>query len=115
MRKVPRRPAMGARAGTGYRTISVWMGFGDDLLWLSIYARSARIRPLQWQRLWGYRRRACGRERMSERARPAAFLFLILSLLLQVSAIVLGKIAALHMAIPGLQAFLTNPWYLASL
>jgi drug/metabolite transporter (DMT)-like permease len=52
---------------------------------------------------------------MSERARPAAFLFLILSLLLQVSAIVLGKTAALHMGAPGIQAFLSNPWYLASL
>ncbi len=52
---------------------------------------------------------------MSDRAGPVAFLFLLLSLLFQASAMVLGKTAALRMETPSLSAFLGSPWYLASL
>lgn len=47
--------------------------------------------------------------------RPASLLFLSLCLLCQAGAAVVGKIAALRMDRPTLAAFLTNPWYLATL
>lgn len=52
---------------------------------------------------------------MSERVSPAHWLCLVLSLLCQVTAVVLGKTAALRMARPSLAAFLTSPWYLGGL
>jgi hypothetical protein len=45
---------------------------------------------------------------MNDRVRPVFWLFLILPLLCQVTAVVLGKIAALRMGAPTLSAFLTN-------
>ena len=56
-----------------------------------------------------------GDEGMNERVRPVLWLFLILSLLSQVAAVVLSKIAALRMGSPTLSAFLTNRWYLGAL
>jgi drug/metabolite transporter (DMT)-like permease len=52
---------------------------------------------------------------MKNRVRPVSFLFLVLSLFLQASAVVLGKTAALRMGSPTLGAFITNPWYLGGL
>jgi len=51
----------------------------------------------------------------SVRVRPVIWLFLILSLLCQVAAVIFGKIAALRMGSPTPGAFLTNWWYLGSL
>jgi undecaprenyl phosphate-alpha-L-ara4N flippase subunit ArnE len=39
----------------------------------------------------------------------------MLSLLCQVTAVILGKMAALRMGTPALSAFLTSPWYLGSM
>ncbi|MGA8810388.1 MAG: hypothetical protein WB973_21160 [Thermoanaerobaculia bacterium] len=50
-----------------------------------------------------------------QRVRSSHWLFLLLSLLCQVTAAVTGKIAALRLSGPTLQAFLTNRWYLATL
>jgi drug/metabolite transporter (DMT)-like permease len=52
---------------------------------------------------------------MSERVRPVYWLYLILSLLCQATASVLGKTAALRLGDPTLVAFLSNPWYLGGL
>jgi drug/metabolite transporter (DMT)-like permease len=52
---------------------------------------------------------------MSDRVRFITWLFLILSLLFQVTAIILGKSAALHMGSLNFSAFMRNPWYLSSL
>jgi drug/metabolite transporter (DMT)-like permease len=47
--------------------------------------------------------------------RPIRWLFLILSLACQATAMVVGKYAALRMGAPTAAAFLTNPYYLAGL
>jgi len=52
---------------------------------------------------------------MLDRSHPARWIFLVLSLLCQTAAIVLGKYAALRMGAPTPGAFLTNPFYLAGL
>jgi multidrug transporter EmrE-like cation transporter len=52
---------------------------------------------------------------MSSRVSPEHWLYLALSVLCQVTAVVLGKTAALHMEVPSPVSFLTNPWYLAGL
>ena len=52
---------------------------------------------------------------MSERAAPLYWLCLVLSLLCQVSATVLGKMAAQRMGAPTVAAFATNPWYVGGL
>ncbi len=55
------------------------------------------------------------REAMKNRVRRACFLFLFLSLIFQATAVVLGKMAALHMGSPTFTAFLRSPWYLSGL
>ncbi|HXA16311.1 MAG TPA: hypothetical protein VN380_04930 [Thermoanaerobaculia bacterium] len=52
---------------------------------------------------------------MIDRVHPVSFLYLVLSLCLQATAIVLGKTAALRMGSPTFSAFLSNPWYLGGL
>lgn len=52
---------------------------------------------------------------MNDRVTPAHWLCLVLSLLCQVTAVILGKTAALHMGKPTLGAFLGNPWYVGGL
>jgi len=49
-----------------------------------------------------------------ERVDPIFWLFLFLSLFCQVTAVILGKVAALRMGSPTLGAFLTNSWYLGT-
>jgi drug/metabolite transporter (DMT)-like permease len=51
----------------------------------------------------------------SDRARPLHWMLLFLSLAFQVTAVILGKTAALRMGAPAPAAFLTNPWYVSSL
>jgi len=46
---------------------------------------------------------------MNDRVRPIHWLYLTLCLFFQVTAIILGKTAALRMGTPTLGAFLTNP------
>ena len=52
---------------------------------------------------------------MNDRVRPIHWLYLALSLSCQLTAVVLGKAAALRLGTPTLGAFLTNPWYLGGL
>jgi len=52
---------------------------------------------------------------MRDTLHPIRWLFLVLSLVCQASAMVLGKYAALRMGTPTAAAFLTNPFYLAGL
>lgn len=54
-------------------------------------------------------------EGTNDRVHPVLWLFLTLSLVCQVSAVILGKIAALRMGRPSFGAFLENPWYLGTL
>lgn len=52
---------------------------------------------------------------MSERVPAVYWLYLLLSLLCQATAVVLGKTAALHLGNPTVSAFLSSPWYLGGL
>ena len=52
---------------------------------------------------------------MNDRVRPIHWLYLTLCLFFQVTAVILGKTAALRMGTPTVAAFLTNPWYLGGL
>jgi multidrug transporter EmrE-like cation transporter len=52
---------------------------------------------------------------MNDRVRGVHWLFLLLSLLCQVTAAVTGKTAALRLEAATPHAFLTNGWYLATL
>lgn len=52
---------------------------------------------------------------MNEPIRPVYWILLGLCLVFQVTAVILGKTAALRMGTPTLVAFLTNRWYLAGL
>lgn len=52
---------------------------------------------------------------MNNRVSGIHWLCLALSILLQATAVVLGKTAALRMDSPSLGAFLTSPWYIGGL
>jgi len=56
-----------------------------------------------------------GLERVPDTPRPVHWLYLLLCVVFQITAVAFGKTAALRMETPTFGAFLTSPWYLGSL